>query len=229
MSVSTLLEYNSDDKDIELTEAYATIAAGPTTITAGLAPIPVVAINDTGWTSPLTDDFFDIKEGTAMLHFGNEQIAADIYAFNNDDDDSLNSLGASISANVAQGITLGAGYVSDLSDADFADLTTKAKDAWRLNALAELGAITLSAEYLELDGEDADPNFLALNAAFGTERATYYLGWSEIADANQDLERTVLGVERGFGENATVSAEYIRDEEDGIDTDTVNLVLVTEF
>ena len=229
VSVATLIEYNGDDNDIELSEAFAEINAGAATITAGLAPIPVAAINDAGWTSPLTDDFFDITEGMAMASFGNDAVAADVYAFNNGDGDSLNALGASISVAAAEGITLGAGYVSDLNDDDFGDLANAADEAWRLNALAELGAVALSAEYLEVDGEDTDPTFLALNASFGAELATFYVGWSEIDDANVDLERTVVGLEREFGENATISAEYVLDEEDGADTDTVNLVLVTEF
>jgi hypothetical protein len=230
VSVATLIEYNGDDNDIELAEAFAEIDAGAATVTAGLAPIPVAAINDAGWTSPLTDDFFDITEGTAIVSFGNDTVAADLYTFNNGDGDSLNALGASVSVAAAEGITLGAGYVSDLNDDDFGDLATEADEAWRVNALAELGAVALSAEYLEVDGQDTDPTFLALNAAFGAELATFYVGWSEIDDSNDNAERTVVGLEREFGENATISAEFVRDEDSaGSDTDAVNLVLVTEF
>lgn len=229
VSIATLVEYNADDGDIELSEAFAEIDAGAATVTAGLAPIPVAAINDAGWTSPLTDDYFDITEGMAMASFGNDAVSADIYAFNNDDGNSINSLGLSVAFEPADGISLGAGYVSDLSDADFAGLTVEADDAWRLNALAEVGPVALSAEYLEVNGQTTDPTFLALNAAFGAEVATFYVGYSEVDDAATDLERTVVGLEREFGENATISAEYVLDEEDGTDTDTVNLVLVTEF
>lgn len=230
VTAAAVVEYNGDDNDIELLEAFVEMAAGPTTITAGKAPIPVAAVNDTGWTLPLTDDFFDIREGLAMVSFGTEALAADVYAFNNDDGDSVNAMGVNLSASVAEGVTLGAGYVNDLSDGDFSALTTDADGAWRVNALAEMGAVVLSAEYLEISGEETDPTFLTLNAAFDTELATFYLGWSEIDDSNENAERTVVGLERGLGENAALVAEYVRDEDAaGAETDTLNLVVVTEF
>lgn len=238
LSIATLIEYNGDEGDIELSEAFAVIGndTSPAILTAGLAPIPVAAINDAGWTSPLTDDFFDITEGMAMVSFGGETIAADIYAFNNDDGDSINSLGLNLSVTATEGFTLGAGYVSDLSDADMADLVdgNEADGAWRVNAMAELGPAAFSAEYLELDGTNTDPTFLALNAAYKAELATFYLGWSEIddtdADGAADAERTVLGLEREISEGTSIAAEFVRDEDtEGSETDTVNLVLISEF
>jgi DNA-binding protein YbaB len=238
VTLSSLIEYNSDDDDIELSEAFAVIGNedSPAVLTAGLAPIPFAAINDAGWTSPLTDDYFDITEGMAMLSFGSDIISADLFAYNNDEGDSINSLGLNLALTAAEGITLGAGYVSDLADSenDLTDLATRSEDAWRINALAEVGALALSAEYIEVNGSDFDPNLLALNAAYGLDlmgaEGALYLGYSEVDDSAADAERTVIGVERAFGENATVSAEFVRDEDNaGAETDTLNLVLVTEF
>lgn len=238
VTLSSLIEYNSDDNDIELSEAFAVIGNedSPAVLTAGLAPIPFAAINDAGWTSPLTDDYFDITEGMAMLSVGSEMISADLFAYNNDEGDSINSLGLNVSLVPADGLVLGAGYVSDLADSenDLSDLASNSEDAWRINALAEIGALALSAEYIEVNGSDFDPNLLALNAAYGLDlfgaEGTLYLGYSEVDDSAADAERTVIGVERAFGENATVSAEFVRDEDNaGAETDTLNLVLVTEF
>jgi len=100
--------------------------------------------------------------------------------------------------------------------------------------------LALSAEYIEIDAENTaiDPSFLHLNADYTTnifgEEGTVYLGYSETDDGQNvtDLaeERIALGVERSFGENASVVAEYVREESyANEETDTLNLVLVTEF
>ncbi|WP_286240674.1 LbtU family siderophore porin [Neptuniibacter halophilus] len=238
VAVSSLLEYNSDDDGIELSEAYAVIGNDetPATLTVGKAPIPFAAINDAGWTSPLTDDFFDITEGMAMASFGTGPLAADVFIYNNDEGDSVNTYGLNLSLEAAEGLTLGAGYANDLQDDanDLTDLTSEAADAWRLNALLETGPFAFSAEFIEVDGSDFDPQFMALNAAYNTElfgaEGQVYLGYSDIDDSAADAERTVLGMERAFGENTSVVAEYVRDEDNsGAETDTLNLVLVTEF
>ena len=238
VSVASVLKYDDADQDIQLDEAYAVIGNDDTfaTLTAGKTAIPVAAINDAGWTSPLTDDFFDITEGMAMVSFGGDMVAADVYTHNNGEGDSINTVGLNVALTPAEGVTLGAGYINDLNDTtnDLNTLVASSEDAWRLNAMLETGALAFTAEYLEVDGTTTDPSFLALNASYNTslmgEDATLYLGWSEVDDSNADAERTVVGIERAFGDNAAVVAEIVRDEDNtGADTDTLNLVLVTEF
>lgn len=239
LSVSTLIEYNSDDNDIELSEAFFVYGNDDSlaTLTVGLAPLPVAAINDVGWTAPLTDDFFDLTDGMAMMSFGNELVSADVYTFRtNGEGDNLNSGGVNLSTTPTDGLTLGAGYVIDMAnnEEDLNTLVTEADDLWRINALLEVGALALSAEYVEIDGADVNPEFTALNAAYNTNifgaEGAFYLGYSEIDESNADAERTVLGLERAVADGTTLSAEFVRDEDNaGVDTDTFNLVLVSEF
>ena len=239
LSVSTLIEYNADDNDIELSEAFFVYGNDDSlaTVTFGLAPLPVAAINDVGWTAPLTDDFFDLTDGMAMVSFGNDLVSADVYTFRTaDEGDNINSGGINLAATPTGGLTLGAGYVVDLAnnEEDLNTLVTEADDLWRVNALLEVGALALSAEYLEIDGADVDPEFTALNAAYATQifgaEGALYLGYSEIEESNDDAERTVVGLERVVGSGTTLSAEFVRDEDSaGTDTDTFNVVLVSEF
>ncbi len=231
VAVAATLEYDGDDQErIKLAEAFAEIGNEDSVakLTVGKTGIPFAVVNDAGWTAPLTDDHFDITEGMAMVSFGGDMVSADLFVFNNNED-TLGSFGFNAGVAVAEGIKLGAGYVSEVTTG----LATS-EDAWRLNAMAETGPFAFTAEYIQVDGT-TDPDILALNAAYNTnlmgEDATIYLGWSEVDDAAaNDAERLVLGVERAFGENVSVAAEYVRDEDSaGADTDTVNLVLLTGF
>jgi len=239
VTLSSLIEYDNDAEKLDVTEAFAVIGAEDSnlSLTVGKAPIPFAVINGSAWTDPLTDDAFDIKEGMAMVSWGNDSLALDAYTFNGaESGDSIDTVGLNAEFAVSEGVVLGAGYLSDTAEQN----NLPAGDAWRVNGLFETGALALSAEYIEIDAENTaiDPSFLHLNADYSTnifgEEGTVYLGYSETDDGQNvtDLaeERIALGVERSFGENASVVAEFVREESyANEETDTLNLVLVTEF
>ncbi|MDO6514079.1 LbtU family siderophore porin [Neptuniibacter sp. 2_MG-2023] len=239
VTLSSLIEYDSDAEKLDVTEAYAVIGAPDSnlSLTVGKAPVPFAVINSNSWTDPLTDDAFDIKEGMAMVSWGNDSLTLDAYTFNGaEDGDTLDTIGLGADFAVTEGLSFGAGYLSDVADLN----GLPAGDAWRVNGLYEVGALALSAEYIDIDADNTsiDPTFLHLNAGYATNvfgaDGQIFAGYSETDDGQNvvDLaeERIVLGVERSFGENASVVAEYVREESySNEETDTLNLVLVTEF
>ena len=239
VTLSSLVEYDSDAEKLDVTEAYAVIGAPDSnlSLTVGKAPVPFAVINSNSWTDPLTDDAFDIKEGMAMVSWGNDSVTLDAYTFNGaEDGDTLDTIDLGADFAVTEGLSFGAGYLSDVADLN----GLPAGDAWRVNGLYEVGALALSAEYIDIDADNTsiDPTFLHLNAGYATNvfgaDGQIFAGYSETDDGQNvtDLaeERIVLGVERSFGENASVVAEYVREESySNEETDTLNLVLVTEF
>lgn len=239
VTLSTLLEYDNDAEKLDLTEAFAVIGAEDSNLalTVGKAPIPFAVINGGAWSDPLTDDAFDITEGMAMVSWGYDNVALDAYTFNGaESGDSIDTVGLNAELAVTEGVVLGAGYLSDTAEQN----GLPAGDAWRINGLFETGALALSAEYIEVNAENTtmDPSFLHLSADYATNifgaEGNLFLGYSETDDGQNvtDLaeERIVLGVERSFGENAALVAEYVREESySNEETDTLNLVLVTEF
>ncbi len=241
VTLSSLIEYDADSEKLDVTEAFAVISAPDSnlSLTVGKATLPFLVGNSSAHTDPLTYDNFDVKEGLAMVSWAaTEALAVDAYVFNGADDsgDSIDNFGLNLTVAAAEGLELGAAYLSDVADQE----NLPAGDAWRLNGLYETGPFAFSAEFIEVNADDSnkDPNFLHLGADYATNvfgaEGLVYLGYSETDDGENitDLaeERIAVGVQRAFGENANVVAEFVREETyTDEETDTLNLVLVTEF
>ena len=255
VKLATLIEYLSADEKLDLAEAYLEIGSedSPVSLTLGKAAHPILVGDSAAFTDPIAFDIFDAKEGLAMLSYGNESVSVDAYVLNNSGESSeaLDTVGLNLGLDLQNGVSLGAGYVTDVANTagPFSELggLTEKIDAWRVNALVETGDLALFAEYIELGNSNlaGEPSFLHVGAGYSTQvlgaDGSLFLGYSESDEASDiddvagiDYElpekRTALGVTRALGENAELSAEYVREEAySGEDADILNVAVTTSF
>lgn len=255
VKVATLIEYLSADEKLDLAEAYVVIGSedNPLSFTLGKTAHPILVGDSAAFTDPIAFDIFDAKEGLAMLSYQNEMIQLDTYVLNNsaEGNEGLDTFGLNLGTTFSNGVSLGAGYVTDVANTagPFSELggLTEKIDAWRVNALVEAKDLALFAEYIQLGKSNlaGEPSFLHLGAGYGTQilgaDGTLFLGYSE-SDEAEDIDnvagidyelpekRVALGVTRSLGENAEVTAEYVREEAyNDTDSDILNVAVTTTF
>lgn len=240
--VSTTLKYEDDpegEDDFFVDEAIIVVGEeeGDISLTVGRTGIPFGVIRGATWTGPLTDDFTDNTDDLAMVSFGADSFSAEVYAFKGDqeNDDNVENFGANI-AYEANGLSLGAGFLSNIGNTD-AFGQTEDGSAFRLNAAYSLGNIDLSAEFIqaeEFDDLGGDkPSAAHMGIDIGTDFGLLALGYSMTSDAEQlglPEQLLVASLARELGENAEVIFELVNEEDyAGEDSNTVNAVLAVSF
>ncbi|MBK1708659.1 LbtU family siderophore porin [Marichromatium gracile] len=163
------LLYEEDDTDLEVDNAYITIANlehSPLFLTAGQFYVPFGAYETNLVSDPLTLEIGEARETALQVGFVHGDFNGSVYAFNGDrkidGENEIGSWGANLG--FAQSFddrawSLGLGYISDLGDSDtlqdtIADNRAGLVDAsertggWTANASATFGPFNLIGEYL---------------------------------------------------------------------------------
>ena len=249
ISASITMAYEDDPEgegDFYVDEAIIVIGEedGDISLTLGKTGIPFGVINGSTWTDPLTDDFSDnTNDDLAMVAFGTDSLSAEVYVFKGDqeNDNNVDNFGASISFELEDSLSLGAGFLSNIGSIEAFGQDEDAS-AFRLNAAYAMGNLELSAEFIQAEEfkslNKAKPSAMHIAADFGTEiigaPGMVAVGYSSTDDAEDlDLAESMLvvSVSRELGENAETILEYVNEEPygNGDSVNTVNAVLSVSF
>lgn len=262
MALSTTLKYEDEgeqgNNDLTVDEAILEIASedSPWSLTVGRTAVPFAAINGNAWTDPLTDDLTDNTDDLAIVGYNQGVFSAEAYAYrgrhDNDDQNNVENLGLNLALDFDNGVSLGAGYLNDISNAESVyDVAGKGDkvSAARINLAYQMEALALSAEYIKTDSFDElagkpELSVWHLSADYGTDilgaPGNLSLGYSETGDDADQIvngsdplfaeKRITLGVSRELNDNAELIVEAVREAaHNGEDTDTLNVVLSTAF
>jgi len=255
LSVEIGLLYEEDETDLEVDIAQFTYALSNSNwaFTAGQTYIPFGAYETALVSSPLTLELGETRESALIVSYDNGSLNSTFYAYNGTNKDGgvdrINNWGSTIGY-TNDVISVGFGYVNDLSDSDtiqaeldsttVADYTAGATANIAINA----GAITIIAEQVSaldsfvdapLAGEKpkarnievdysfkiaGKPSVLAI-AAQSTEQAS-------ALDLPEDKKLIGLGLE--LSENVGLGIEYsTEDDYDGASTNNVVIQAAISF
>ncbi|NKN32123.1 LbtU family siderophore porin [Marichromatium bheemlicum] len=163
------LLYEEDDTDLEVDNAYVTIANldhSPLFLSAGQFYVPFGNYESNLISSPLTKEIGETRETSAQFGFVHGDFNGSVYTFNGDrkidGENEIGSWGANLGFAQAfddRAWSLGVGYISDLGDSDtlqdvIADNRAGLGDAtertggWTASAAAAFGPFNLIGEYL---------------------------------------------------------------------------------
>ncbi|WP_428034223.1 LbtU family siderophore porin [Amphritea sp.] len=257
IGLSTTLKYEDDgeDQDLFVDEAIVSLhsADTPWSMVAGRTAIPFAVVNGNAWTDPLTDDLTDNTDDLLLIGFNQGIFSAAGYLFKGQSDESkVDNFGLNLGLEFDNGVSMGVGYLNNIRNTDpfQADSLTDTDkvSASRVNLAYATGALALSAEYLQTGrfNELAEKENLSawhLSADYGIDLlgapGNLSLGYSQtdhagmITDSGDSLfahSRLTLGASRELNANAEAIIELVREEDNqGDDTDTLNLVLSTRF
>lgn len=249
VGTEVLLSYDADSTDFNVDIAAVTIAnvdQSPLFFTAGQFYVPFGAFETNLVSDPLTLSLGETRETAARLGFAQDTFIGSVYVFNGDrdidGDDTISTWGAHVG--VAQEFenadwSLGAGYLSDLGDADglqdvladnLAGADPRERTAgWTAHASACFGAFNLIGEYLgasddfspsslSFEGEGARPSAWNLELGYsfpvmGRESvaAVAYQGTREALALELPKERWLVGWSVEILDHTSLGVEWSHD------------------
>lgn len=231
-STSVTLLYEQNDTPLEVDTAtivFANIEKTPLSLTLGQAYLPFGAFETSQVNDTLALEIAETRNTLAMLGFSQSGISANLYWFNNEDSSNLNQLGAHLGYD-NEYFCLGADYIDNAFVAD--------KPATSLHACGHIGALTLTAEYLQLDTFETEQNKLDVSAtqaeaAYEFSDITLALAYQKTHDClHLELpeQRVSLAAAINLYNNTQVAVEYWHDNdyakaEGGSGGDSDNLVM----
>jgi hypothetical protein len=246
----TLLYEEADDARIEVDEATIDLGNGPWQARVGRQYLPFGVFRSHFISDPLTLELGETRETALRFGYAQDRLALAGFVFGGDAeqtgrDRQLRDFGASLSLVPVEGLELAASYLSDLADSNAQLLGTeygRRVGGWSTAAVATLGPIELSGEYLgalkpfaaadfDTAGDDSGdrPRAWNLEAAWQPVESVELAARLEGSDefAGQPKRQYGLGGSWGFHEHASLSLEYLRgrfDEPFGADVKSRDLV-----
>ncbi|MFO7983493.1 MAG: LbtU family siderophore porin [Desulfuromonadales bacterium] len=245
-----ILLYEEDATDLEVDEAAINFSNDVWFGRLGQQYVPFGVFHSHLISDPLTLELGETRETALLGGYGNDIVTISAYIFNGDADkegdqeDHIRDWGLSVSSTPAEGLTLGASYISDLaeSDAELVGDTFEGRvGGWSAFFTLEpegfhvtgevLGAdSTFSAADMDADGNGVGDRPLAWNLELAwypsevLELSARYEGSDEFSGHPE----TQYGICTSWGvrENVSLSLEYLRGEFDsfGDGADTRNMV-----
>lgn len=223
-------------------------------VTAGKMYVPFGVFNSHFITDPLTLELGETRESAILATYGNERFEVSIGLFNGDvdetgDDDKIDDIVAGVTVNLAEGMTLGASYISDIADSKAGLGLTTVSDTvggYSVFYSGSYGTLSVEAEYIAAAGEFTatdvtnsnstlsgdEPSAFNLELAYHVsdvmELAVKYEGSDDLVDHPEDQ----YGVAASYGlyENTSLSFEYMNGEfKSGRDRDLLTAQLAVEF
>lgn len=248
----TLLYEEADDARIEVDEATIDLNNGPWRARVGRQYLPFGVFRSHFISDPLTLELGETQATALRAGYHQKLFALDAFAFKGDaeqagKDDQIRDVGASLTLTPAEGMELAASYLSDLGDSGSELLGatyTRRVAGWSASAVAALGPVELSGEYLgavksfaaadldaDLNGSGDQPR------AWNLEVAVYPVETVEIAArfegsdqfAGQPRRQYGLVTNWGFHANASLALQYLRGEFDepfGVGQDARDLATI---
>ena len=261
VSAEVVLLFEEDDTEFTVDTGTVTIeAAEGLSVTAGVMTLPFGMFNSHFISDPQTLELGETAQSALMVSYGIDMVDISLGLFNGDvdkvgKDNKIDDLFAAVNINPAEGISLGASYISDIADTD-ADITGEADiDAGGTGFVTDIvagysayfsgsfGPVSVEAEYLAAANDDLDldgdgngdqPVTFNVELAYAVSDALEVAARYEGNEEYFDLPETQYGLALAYGlhENTTISLEYLTGEYDNLASDEVSSVtaqLTVEF
>jgi hypothetical protein len=246
---------NGNGTGIEVYEASVTVGLSDNlSLTAGKQHFNF--INDAEYGNFVNDTLVrqmaECRETGLALGLSNDAISGGVFAFNGDndeadDDDEVNTYGVHASIGGDQedlSWTLGAAYISNVADANNGgnavdDGTNGDISAYSLNASVTAGSLTILAEMVQADDNDADTAeesatsieaSMALPMGEGDWTISAKIEEADDGDLTDVEDNVGIGLSSEIYENANLTINWESSEDfDGNETDTVAVELSVSF
>lgn len=228
-----VLEFDSDNPDSSLDEAFIELKKDDAGLSIGQMMVPFGAYYSHFITDPLLQ--FGETKGTTLLAAYEHDEVVEVFAFGYDgnaretgDEDRIRDWGAAVEARLIKGrVQLGASYLSDLADSDaellsdFDNLYQDQVSAWSAFAVARPGDWEISGEMLqatvpfrELGANTDEPRAWNLEVAwFPVETWQIALRHERSAELVGEVKRRLgIGASWFAFKNVNISVEYLRGE-----------------
>lgn len=246
-----ILLYEEDATDLEVDEAAINFSNEVWFGRLGQQYMPFGVFHSHFISDPLTLELGETRETALLGGYGNDVVSISAYVFNGDAEketdreDHIRDWGVSLSSTPAEGLTLGASYISDLADSDaelVGETFEKRVGGWSAFFTVEPGRFHLTGEVLgaerrfsvadlDADGDGQGDRPLTWNLELAwypndvLELAARYEGSDEFAEQPE----TQYGICASWGvrENVSLSLEYLRGEFDSFGDGADNRNMVT--
>jgi len=267
VSAEVVLLYEEDDTPLDVDVATISLAKpnGPWSLTAGQFFVPFGSFETNQVSDPLTLEIGETRESAIQVGFEAGAFSSAVYLFkgtNKEDNgtaDKVDNFGLTLGF-AGEGYAFGLGYINDIGDSDSLQDALGTNDVLAhvagqtVNAMFELGSITLIGEYLAaadkfetgelaFKGQGAEPKAWNIELAYafdlagkGATLAVGYQGTEEALALELPETRTLATLSVGMMENTTLSFELAQDEDyavadggTGKSANTVTAQLAIEF
>ena len=183
-----LLFEEGGETEIEIDEAAIRLEQGRGSLQVGRLYLPFGAYNSHFISDPLTLELGETRQTALVLGYEQELFTLSAFVFNGSEDkigrdDHVNDGGVSLTLTPAEGITVGAGYLSDLAESGAGLLGgtgySRQVAGWNAFVHLEHGPFAVEAEYLaavrafaaadlnaDFAGNSARPQTLNLEVAY---------------------------------------------------------------
>lgn len=219
--------------------------------TVGLQYVPFGVFHSHFISDPLTLELGESQETAVLGGYGTDMVSVSAYVFNGDAEktseaeDHIRDWGIALDVTPAEGLALGASYISDLADSDaeivggtyadrvggFSAYFAYAPGSFDITGEVLGAATDFAAADLDADGDGSGDQPLTWNLEFAyaasdaLELALRYEGSDELEEAPE--AQYGFCASWGVRQNVVLSLEYLRgefDEDFGAGADSRNLV-----
>lgn len=253
LGAATTLLWEDDDFSVDSFTFTLSQPEGPWSLTAGKQGVPFGSYETNLVSDPLTLSVGETAENMVWVaSYEADALSASAYLYQGSTSESASTdfdhFGVSASYTMGD-LTVGLGYVNDISDADgIQDNLTSPTNidyaaGWTASALYTTGPVTVIAEYITaaddmaLTSGAARPSAWNLEAGYNFDlmgkeatAAIAYQGSDEASDLDIAEKRIAAALQVALFENTGLGLEISRDTAyDGTDSTTVTALLSFEF